>query len=102
MDEQTTQVRQKLRNNPKDATMREVGTLLLYYGFQKARIQRSHHIFEYDDGEKFLQIVVPFHGKKVKPIYMRRAVDILDEVLKNTETSEATDNVETDEKNSND
>ncbi len=58
--------------------MRDVQTLLQRFGFTLARTSGSHHIFEYDDGERFQQVVVPLHGRKVKKVYVRRVVAILD------------------------
>lgn len=74
-------LRRKLRNNPADATMQEVQTLLSYFGFELARTTGSHHIFEYDDGENFRQIVVPLHGRKVKKFYIKRISQILDDMF---------------------
>lgn len=59
-------LRRKLRNNPTDATMEEVETLLTRFGFKLARVSGSHHIFEYEDEQRFRQIIVPLHGRKVK------------------------------------
>ena len=74
-------LRRKLRNRPADATMQEVQTLLSYFGFELVRTTGSHHIFEYDDGENFSQIVVPLHGRKVKKFYIKRISQILDEMF---------------------
>jgi len=74
-------LRHKLRNNPAAATMQDVETLLLRFGFTLARVTGSHHIFEYDDGERFKQITVPLHGRKVKKVYVRQISDILDELF---------------------
>jgi predicted RNA binding protein YcfA (HicA-like mRNA interferase family) len=74
-------LRRRLRNNPTDATMQEVETLLTRFGFTLARVSGSHHIFEYDRGGIWRQVVVPLHGTKVKKIYVRRAVEVLDELF---------------------
>jgi predicted RNA binding protein YcfA (HicA-like mRNA interferase family) len=74
-------LRRRLRNNPTDATMQEVETLLTRFGFTLARVSGSHHIFEYDRGGIWRQVIVPLHGKKVKKIYVRRAVEVLDELF---------------------
>ncbi len=58
-------LRLKLRNNPNNATMQELETLLFQFGFTRARIRGSHHVFEYDNGSEFRQIIVPLHGNKV-------------------------------------
>lgn len=60
--------------------MQEVETLLLRFGFQLERISGSHHIFRYE-GEVLYKVIVPLHGRKVKAIYVQRAVQMLDELF---------------------
>jgi predicted RNA binding protein YcfA (HicA-like mRNA interferase family) len=74
-------LRSKLRNNPKGATMKEIETLLLQFGFTHARTSGSHHIFEYDDGNEFRQVIIPLHGRKVKKFYVIQAVELIDELF---------------------
>jgi predicted RNA binding protein YcfA (HicA-like mRNA interferase family) len=74
-------LRRKLRQQPADATMQDVETLLQRFGFILARIRGSHHIFDYDDGERFQQTVVPLHGRRVKKIYVERIIALLDELF---------------------
>jgi len=71
-------LRRKLRNNPTDATMQDVETLLVRFGFTLVRVTGSHHIYEYDDGERTQQITVPLHGRKVKKVYVQQISEILD------------------------
>jgi len=71
-------LRRKLRENPADATMQEVETLLQRFGFSRVRISRSRHIYEYQDGDIWRQIVVPLHGRKVKKVYVKKVVEIID------------------------
>ena len=71
-------LRRKLRENPADATMQEVETLLQRFGFSLVRIRGSHHIYEYQDGDIWRQIVVPLHGRKVKKVYVKKVVEIID------------------------
>jgi predicted RNA binding protein YcfA (HicA-like mRNA interferase family) len=71
--------------------MREVETLLLRYDFVLARISGSHHIFEYDDGERFEQVIVPLHGRKVKRIYVEKAVEIIDALFPSEEIDDEED-----------
>ena len=73
-------LRRKLRSLPADADMRDVQTLLERFGFKFVRARGSHHIFEYDDGKWVSQIVFPLHGRKVKRIYIKRVIEILDEL----------------------
>ncbi len=74
-------LRRKLRNNPENATMQEVETLLSRFGFTLARVSGSHHIYEYDDGDIWKQVIVPLHGSKVKKVYVKKAVEVIDELF---------------------
>jgi len=74
-------LRRKLRNNPENATMQEVETLLSRFGFTLARISGSHHIYEYDVGDIWKQVIVPLHGSKVKKIYVKKVVEAIDELF---------------------
>jgi predicted RNA binding protein YcfA (HicA-like mRNA interferase family) len=74
-------LRQKLRSLPADADMRDVQTLLERFGFKFVRTRGSHHIFEYDGDKRSSQIVFPLHGSKVKRVYIRRVIEILDELF---------------------
>jgi predicted RNA binding protein YcfA (HicA-like mRNA interferase family) len=64
-----------------DVTMQDIGTLLVRFGFTLARISGSHHIYEYDDGQRFKQITVPLHGRKVKKAYVQQISELLDEMF---------------------
>jgi predicted RNA binding protein YcfA (HicA-like mRNA interferase family) len=73
-------LRRKLRNNPRDATMQEVETLLLRFDFVLERVSGSHHIYRYN-GVPVRKIVIPLHGRKVKEVYVKRAIDLLDTIF---------------------
>jgi predicted RNA binding protein YcfA (HicA-like mRNA interferase family) len=79
-------LRSKLRNNPKDAARQDVETLLLRFGFTLARIRGSHHIFDFDDGERFKQIIIPFHRNIVKSTYVEKILDAIDELFPEEDT----------------
>jgi len=74
-------LRRKLRSQPANATMQDVQSRLERFGFSLARVQGSHHIFEYDDGDQFAQVVVPVHGRKVKKAYVEKVVESLDSLF---------------------
>lgn len=74
-------LRRKLRNNPQGATMQQVESLLIQFGFTLARVRGSHHIYEYEEGDVWKQIIVPLHGRKVKRIYVKKVVDAIDELF---------------------
>jgi predicted RNA binding protein YcfA (HicA-like mRNA interferase family) len=82
-------LRKKLRKNPADASMQDVETLLQRFGFSLARVSGSHHIYEYDQDGITKQIVVPLHGNKVKKVYVKKLVAIIDELFpEDTENKE--------------
>ena len=74
-------LRQKLRNNPVGATMQEVETLLKRFGFLLLRVSGSHHVYRYDDGQHIRNIVVPLHSRKVRTVYVREVIQMLDELF---------------------
>jgi predicted RNA binding protein YcfA (HicA-like mRNA interferase family) len=82
-------LRRKLRNNPNDATMQEVETLLFRFGFQLERVSGSHHIYRYKDEQRLGRIVVPLHGRKVGAVYVKQAIELLDELFPEHETDDA-------------
>jgi hypothetical protein len=66
------------------------------FGFQLERISGSHHIYRYE-GEEVRNVIVPLHGRKVKPFYVQRAVQILDELFpEEVDNGEETDNGQND------
>ena len=73
-------LRQKLRNNPRNATKQDIETLLLGYGFVLDRVSGSHHIYTYKVDDVTHRLVIPFHGQKVKVDYVLWALEVLDEI----------------------
>lgn len=61
--------------------MQEVETLLMRFGFRLERVSGSHHIYRYNDVEQIRKVVVPLHGRKVKPFYVQQVVQVLDELF---------------------
>ena len=74
-------LRQKLRQQPADASMQDVETLLLRFGFILSRVRGSHHIFDFDDGKHIQQLIVPLHGRRVKKFYVEQVVIVLDDLF---------------------
>jgi predicted RNA binding protein YcfA (HicA-like mRNA interferase family) len=81
----------KLRNNPKTATAQDIETLLLYFGFTLDRIAGSHHIFIFRDKKREILINVPIHGKKVKSIYVKQALEKIQDLIAEADEQEETD-----------
>ncbi len=64
----------RLKNSPTDASFAEIEKLLLDDGFVLDRVTGSHHIFRRDG----ITFVIPVHKRKVKAIYVRRVLEILE------------------------
>lgn len=64
----------RLKNNPTEADFRQIENLLLEEGFQLDRVAGSHHIFK-RGGVTF---VIPVHNRKVKAIYVKRVLEIVE------------------------
>lgn len=74
-------LRSKLRNNPTEATMQDVETLLIRFGFVLDRVSGSHHLFVWRQAEVYRSIGIPLHGRKVKKAYVKKVIDLLDELF---------------------
>jgi predicted RNA binding protein YcfA (HicA-like mRNA interferase family) len=70
----------KLRNNPKDARINDLDTLVGYFGFVLLRITGSHRIYQYNFQGQIKQIAIPLHGSSVKVVYVKRVIDIIDQI----------------------
>lgn len=75
-------LRERLKNNPNNVTFSEIRKLLEQEGFALDRITGSHHIFVKDE----ITFVVPVHNNKVKTIYVRRVIELIEQI--NTTTNE--------------
>ncbi len=69
-------LRERLKNNPNNATFSEIRKLLEQEGFVLDRITGSHHIFT--KGE--VTFVIPVHNKKVKSIYVKRVIELIEQI----------------------
>lgn len=65
---------EKIKNNPKDVRFNDLRNLLIDDGFILKRIRGSHYIFS--KGETVF--VIPSHNNKVKEIYVKRVLSILE------------------------
>ncbi len=74
-------LRRKLRNNPTGARMQDLETLLTRFGFVLDRVSGSHHLFVYREGRVYRSISIPLHGRKVKKVYVLKALELLDELF---------------------
>ena len=65
----------RLKNNPKDVNFGDIRVLLDSEGFALERITGSHHVFK----KGKIIFVVPVHNKKVKTVYIKRLIEIIEE-----------------------
>jgi predicted RNA binding protein YcfA (HicA-like mRNA interferase family) len=65
----------RLTNNPKNASFHDLRMLLLNEGFELKRVTGSHHIFV--SGE--LTFVIPVHANRVKSVYVKRVIELINE-----------------------
>ena len=68
---------QRLKNSPNSATFSDIRKLLELEGFILNRITGSHHIFE--RGEIVFVIPIPTHRNKVKSVYIKRVIELIEE-----------------------
>ena len=66
---------ERLTNNPKGATFRDIRTLLLEHGFQLERVTGSHHIFSRADAT----FSIPVHANRVKSAYVRCVIKLIEQ-----------------------
>jgi predicted RNA binding protein YcfA (HicA-like mRNA interferase family) len=77
-------LRERLKNNPKNATFADIRTLLEQAGFALDRIAGSHHIFTKDE----ITFVIPVHNNKVKTIYVKRVIELIEQTDNQTDEEE--------------
>jgi predicted RNA binding protein YcfA (HicA-like mRNA interferase family) len=68
-------LRARLKNNPNNATFSDIRKLLEQIGFVLDRITGSHHVFIKDE----ITFVVPVHNNKVKVIYVKRVIELIEQ-----------------------
>ncbi len=71
---------QRLRNNPKNVSFDDLRMVVEDYGFTLERSSGSHYSFKVEIAGEFRLLVVPY-SKPVKPIYVKDAIELIDEIL---------------------
>ncbi len=66
---------ERLRRNPNNVRFGQIRTLLEEECFTLKRVTGSHHVFEKDE----IIFVVPVHQNRVKSVYVKRLIEIIDE-----------------------
>jgi predicted RNA binding protein YcfA (HicA-like mRNA interferase family) len=71
----TRKLLERLKNNPTGVTFDDIRTLLLREGFRLERIAGSHHIFKMSG----VTFVIPVHANRVKSVYVRRVIELVEQ-----------------------
>lgn len=66
---------ERLSNSTTGATFAELKTVLLQEGFRLDRVSGSHHIFK----KAHVTFVIPVHAKRVKSVYVKRVIELIEE-----------------------
>jgi predicted RNA binding protein YcfA (HicA-like mRNA interferase family) len=77
-------LRERLKNNPSSATFSDLRKLLEQEGFALDRVTGSHHIFTKNE----ITFVVPVHSNKVKSIYVKRVIELIEQTEIQTDEEE--------------
>ncbi len=72
-----TKLFERIKNNPNDVAFAQIETLLLREGFIVERTTGSHHVFVREN----ISFVIPRHGKRVKSVYAKRVIEMLEEEI---------------------
>lgn len=66
---------ESLKQSPNNATFAQIRKLLEQENFTLERITGSHHVFK----RETTIFVVPVHKNKVKAVYVKRVIEIIEE-----------------------
>jgi len=71
---------QRMRNNPRSVSMRELQSVLESFGFVLDRITGSHYVFVGVVGDRGVTLVIPQRVPHVKPGYVRDVLALVDQI----------------------
>ncbi len=72
----------KIRQNPKNVRYDEIDKILSWYGFGRRQASKgtSHYVYILRAAGKFYRLTIPFKRPFIKRVYIRKALEILDEL----------------------
>jgi hypothetical protein len=82
---------QRIRQNSNNVSLDDLRKVLEDYGFEYRQTVGSHFTFSYVIGGQTKLFVVPFR-RPIKPIYVKRALKIIDEVIQERGANEPDEN----------
>jgi predicted RNA binding protein YcfA (HicA-like mRNA interferase family) len=71
---------ERLREHPKNVSLDELRQVLEDYGFEYRQTVGSHFTFSVEIGGVMKLLVVPFR-RPLKPIYVKKALELIDQVM---------------------
>lgn len=74
-------LRRRLRQQPHNASMADLETLLLHFGFVLDRISGSHRTYLYNGDQQGSIIVIPAHGQRVRATFVKLVIGELDRLF---------------------
>uniref|UniRef100_B8HW06 YcfA family protein n=1 Tax=Cyanothece sp. (strain PCC 7425 / ATCC 29141) TaxID=395961 RepID=B8HW06_CYAP4 len=77
-------LRERLKNNPNNVTFSDIQKLLEQEEFVLDRVRGSHYIFTKNE----MIFVVPVHNNKVKSIYVKRVIELIEQIEDHTDEKE--------------
>ena len=69
----------RIRNSPRNVTLRDLAKLLKAYGFSLRRVKGSHHIFDGHVAGCKLHLSVPF-AQPIKEAYVKDVLELIDQI----------------------
>jgi predicted RNA binding protein YcfA (HicA-like mRNA interferase family) len=71
----------RIRNNPRNVSMRDLQTLLNLYGFVQDRIAGSHYIFVGQVAGEGVTLVIPLQTPHIRAGYIKDVLAVIDQIL---------------------
>lgn len=88
--------RQKIAQNPKNVRFEDLRRLLEDYDFELKRTKGSHHSFVGYVGDEKVSVVIPYR-RPLKEVYVKKVLDILNEIEPLDDADELDEGEEDDE-----
>jgi predicted RNA binding protein YcfA (HicA-like mRNA interferase family) len=83
---------ERIRQNPKKVSFEELRQVLLDYGFVIKRSRGSHFVFDVQMDDEVVTFTVPYTKPYLKSIYVKEALDLIDQIIALGNNDEAEDN----------
>lgn len=80
---------ERIRQNPKNVSFQDLRQVLEDHGFVLDRVVGSHHTFKRKKGDEI--IVVPYTRAQLQSVYVRRALELIDQVIASAESEDEDD-----------